>query len=101
MEHITHGSWVMKSARDVSRYCWPFFADADDGGDGVDAAAAAVAEAVAEMVEVEVEVVASARTTLSAAWRRGCADEIRVSCARYDGHAGSSGGAGTYEAMGS
>jgi hypothetical protein len=82
----------MKSAREVSRYCWPFFADADEDGDGVDAAAAGVAE----VVELE-----SARTTLSAAWRRGCAEEMRVSRARYDGHAGSSGGAGTYDAMGS
>jgi hypothetical protein len=95
MEHITHGSCVMKSARDVSRYCWPFFAGAGDGGDGVDAVAAAA------MVEVEVVELASARTTLSAEWRRGCAEEMRVSCARYDGHAGSSGGAGTYDAMGS
>ena len=43
----------------------------------------------------------SARTTLSTACRSGCTDETRVSCARYDGHAGSSGGAGTYDAMGS
>jgi hypothetical protein len=59
-------------------------------------------EAEAE-VEVEVEVVESARarTTLSAAWRRGCAEEMRVSRARYEGHAGSSGGDGTYDAMGS
>jgi hypothetical protein len=53
--------------------------------------------------EVEVEVVesASARTTLSAAWRRGCAEDTRVSRARYEGHVGSSGGDGTYDAMGS
>jgi hypothetical protein len=100
MEHITHGSCVVKSARDVSRYCWPFFAGArvDAGGDGVGAA-----EAAAGVVEAEVEVVesASARTTLSAAWRRGCAEDMRVSRARYEGHAGSSGGDGTYDAMGS
>lgn len=41
------------------------------------------------------------RTTLSTACRSGCTDETRVSYARYDGHAGSSGGAGTYDAMGS
>lgn len=61
-------------------------------------------EADAEVeVEVEEGVVesASARTTLSAAWRRGCAEETRVSRARYEGHAGSSGGDGTYDAMGS
>jgi hypothetical protein len=48
-------------------------------------------------VEVEVEVVesASARTTLSAAWRSGWAEEMRVSRARYEGHASSSGGDGT------
>lgn len=53
-------------------------------------------EAVAEVVES-----ASARTTLSAAWRRGWAEVMRVSRARYEGHAGSSGGDGTYDAMGS
>lgn len=44
---------------------------------------------------------ASARTTLSVAWRRGCAEETRVSRARYVEQSGSSGGAGTYDAMGS
>ena len=43
----------------------------------------------------------SARTTLSTACRSGCTDETRVSRARYDGHADSSSGAGTYDAMGS
>jgi len=68
-------------------------ADAEAGGDGVGVAAVAVVVVVVES--------ARARTTLSAAWRRGCAEETRVSRARYDGHAGSSSGAGTYDAMGS
>jgi hypothetical protein len=69
----------------------------DAGGDGI-GEAAEVVEAEVEVEEVES---ASARTTLSAAWRRGCAEEMRVSRARYEGHAGSSGGDGTYDAMGS
>lgn len=75
---------------------------AEGGGDGVDGSSEVVArvEAAAVVVMVDVES-ASARTTLSTAWRRGCAKETRVSCARYDGHVGSSGGAGTYDAMGS
>ena len=62
----------------------------------------AIVEVEAE-AEVEAEVVesASARTTLSAACRRGCAEEMRVSRARYEGHVGSSGGDGTYDAIGS
>jgi hypothetical protein len=72
-------------------------------GDGVEEAAEVVAEAEAAVLVTGVVVVksASARTTLSVAWRRACAEEIRVSRARYDGHDGSSGGAGTYDAMGS
>lgn len=74
---------------------------AEGGGDGVDGSSEVVARVeAAAVVAVDVES-ASVRTRLSAAWRRGCAEETRVSCARYDGHAGSSGGAGTYDAMGS
>ena len=63
--------------------------DSESDGDG--AAVVAVAVVGSERV----------RTTLSTACRSGCTDETRVSRARYDGHAGSSGGAGTYDAMGS
>ena len=74
----------------------PGAADADVGGDvESDGDGRALAAAVAAVGSE------SARTTLSTACRSGCTDETRVSRARYDGHAGSSGGAGTYDAMGS
>jgi hypothetical protein len=66
----------------VSRQCWLCLACADADGDGGGEAE--------EVVESE-----SARTTLSAACHRGCTEETRVSRARWDGHVGSSGGAGT------
>jgi hypothetical protein len=66
--------------------------DGESDGDGAAGEAIAPAEAVGSERE---------RTTLSTACRSGCTDETRVSCARYDGHEGSSGGAGTYDAMGS
>jgi hypothetical protein len=74
---------------------------AEGGGDGVDGSSEVAARAEAAAVVMVAVESASARTTLSTAWRRGCATETRVSCARYDGHPGSSGGAGTYDAMGS
>ena len=86
----------MKREHDVS---WPFLAGVEADRDGVDEATEVVAEVV--MVAVVKLASASVWTTLSAVWKTRCAEETCISRTRYDGHKGSSGGVGTYDAMGS
>ncbi len=76
-------------------------ADAGVGGGGESDGDGATEAGVVPPEAVAVVGSESARTTLSTACRSGCTDETRVSRARYDGHADSSSGAGTYDAMGS